>query len=163
MKKENDRVRLSDAEAERAAGALYALAGDAPAQVLLALAQAMYDMTESGDYGTGLSRVLRYHFPAPAENPPDACRKAVREVFYGGRKRNGGWKIYQICPFERYADGKGVPKLHLLAPFFERYDYLGCDRLSRKRGFIYFGRRKKCAVRVGSFALRAAAQKNLLI
>ena len=42
-------------------------------QALLAIGQTMLDMTESGRYGTGLNRVLFYHFTSPEKHYHHEC------------------------------------------------------------------------------------------
>ncbi len=124
---------------------------------LLAVAQAMSDMTESGKFGKDLSRVLRNHFRAPAETFHRECLMAVRDVFVGGVKRNPQWKILQIRPFEGYADDCGEPDRERSQALRAKYRYLGKDSVSEKDGRFYFGKRKIYRVNVCEYKLRSNA------
>lgn len=125
---------------------------------LLAIVQSMVDMTESGKFGTGLNRVLRYHFPAPAENYHPECLKAVEDVFLKGRRRNPEWQILQIRSFARYADENGEPDREKTEALNEKYRYLGKDGVSKKRGRFYFGKKKVYRVELGRYKLRSNAR-----
>ena len=101
---------------------------------LLGVAQAMLDMTKSGRFGTGLDRVLRYHFAPPKERFSDECLDAVFRVFLEGERRDPSWVILAVrtAPFFLSAarEARGG------------YEYLGCDIVDPFRGNRYYGVRR---------------------
>ncbi len=124
---------------------------------LLGIAQSMSDMTESGRFGTGLTRVLRYHFPSPEEDYHPECLRAVEDVFVKGKLRNPSWKILQIRPFAGYVDESGNPDPVKTEELRGKYCYLGKDGISEKRGRFYFGKKQTYRVKVGLYKLRSNA------
>ena len=128
---------------------------------LLAIAQAMYDMTESGYFGRDLDTVLRVHFCKENDGYHPACLKAVEDVFVKGRRRCADWKIYQFRSFSRYAAADGSPDVEKLAALFENYDYLGKDGISRRWGHFYFGKKKLYRVQVGAYVRESGAVRVL--
>lgn len=131
---------------------------------LLGIAQAAHDMEKSGQFGTGLSRVLRCYFPLPAAFPHDESIEAVREVFLGGKRRNEEWKILAFLPISKYRNRKSdlpVPDRKKAAHFFEKYDYLGFDKVNSGEGFFYFGEVRRWSAEVGSYILQSNADRAL--
>ena len=124
---------------------------------LIGIAQALYDMTKDGRFGTGLSRVARYHFAAPKERWHPVCLNAVEEVFLRGVKRNADWQILSLCTFSECADRHGEPDEKKAEDLLEKYDYLGKDAASRSEGIFYFGRKRKYRVCPERYILRENA------
>ena len=121
--------------AGRIAGVLEAEAGyftGKRREGLLGVAQAMLDMTKSGRFGTGLDRVLRYHFAPPKERYSEECLDAVFRVFLEGQRRDPSWTILSVrsAPFLIPAGKKD---------FGGGCEYLGCDMLDPFRGKRYYG------------------------
>lgn len=126
---------------------------------LLAIAQTMRDMTESGRFGSSLERVLKNHFCRGNEQYNPKCLKAVEDVFIKGILRNDDWRIYQFRSFAKYGVGQGEPDMDKLAPLFEKYQYLGKDGISEGWGHFYFGKKRIYRVQIGAYRLRSNAQR----
>lgn len=126
---------------------------------LLAIAQTMVDMTESGSFGNSLEKVLEYHFCKGNERYDPRCLQAVEDVFVKGKRRNADWRIYQFRSFAKYAAEDGSPDGKKLASLFESYDYLGKDGISPRWGHFYFGKKKLYRVQVGAYVKEAGARR----
>ena len=120
-------------------------------QALLAIGQTMLDMTESGHYGTGLNRVLFYHFTSPEKHYHPECLETVRQVFLLGKKRDPDCHIYQFRSFYKYADKNGEPDEKKTASLRKELTYLGKDGFSDRWGHFYFGEKRSFQVQVGAY------------
>lgn len=158
----SEQTNVLGVPAGRIAGVIHAEGGvfagkNYPA--LLAIAQAMLDMTESGRFGTGLDRVLRYHFASPEEGYHPDCLKAVEDVFFGGIRRSEDWMILQFRSFSGYAKANGEPDEAKLSSVLAKYSYLGKDSISPRWGHFYFGKKRIYRVQVGAYRLRSNATR----
>lgn len=129
-------------------------------QALLAIGQTMLDMTESGRYGTGLNRVLFYHFTSPEKHYHPECLETVRQVFLLGKKRDPDWHIYQFRSFYKYADKNGEPDEKKTASLRKELTYLGKDGFSDRWGHFYFGEKRSFQVQVGAYFDKKYALKK---
>ena len=128
-------------------------------EALLAIAQTMRDMTESGRFGSSLEKVLKVHFCKGNESYHPRCLDAVEDVFVKGILRNPDWKIYQFRSYAKYSVGQGQPDTEKLSPLFEKYQYLGKDGISDRWGHFYFGKIRIYRVQIGAYRLRSNAQR----
>ena len=126
---------------------------------LLAIVQAMRDMTASGRFGDSLEKVLKVHFCPGNERYDPRCLEAVKDVFVKGRLRCEDWRIYQFRSYAKYGTSKGEPDMEKLAPLFEKYQYLGKDGISCRWGHFYFGKKRIYRVQVGAYRLRSNAKR----
>ena len=161
MKGLNGGTVILGVRAERIAAAIEGEIGtafDGSYDALLAIGQAMWDMTECGYFGKDLETVLSRYFTKGTGSPKPVCLRAVEDVFIRGKRRNPDWRIYRICIFDKGILPDGTPDFEKLVDLFESYDYLGTDLLGGGRGLVYFGRKKLYRVQVGAGCRQAQAQ-----
>lgn len=137
--------RIEDTTVERIAQVVYGEAGVIGSEnALLAVAQCIKDMRDTGQFGGSLTAVMKNNFDAYATNrvTTEAARKAVRDVFLNGKRRFPNDKILQFRSFTNYSDGQG----HMSSKcdsLLRRYDYLGEDHKDFRWGHFYFGKKGK--------------------
>lgn len=112
---------------------------------LVAVAQCIKDMLESGQWGKTITEVMQKNFSAYGnQTTTDEARQAVYDVFVNGKTRFADAKIFQFRSFTKYSDGKGNMDPVKCASLLQKYEYLGKDARDNKWGHLYFG--KKIAV-----------------
>lgn len=130
---------------------------------LIAIAQCMHDMLESGQYGKTLSAVLENNFYGiSCKETDDNCRQAVYDVFVKGKRRFPEAKILQFRSYTRYTDGSGNMDPEKCADLLKKYRFLGQDGISNQWGHLYFGKNlsvKEYRVQAGSFMDKSNAEK----
>ena len=135
--------KIEDTTVERIAQVVYGEAGVIGSEnALLAVAQCIKDMRDTGQFGGSLTAVMKNNFDAYTTNrvTTEAARKAVRDVFLNGKRRFPNDKILQFRSFTNYSDGQG----HMSSKcdsLLRRYDYLGEDHKDFRWGHFYFGRK----------------------
>ena len=135
------------------AGVVERVAGDFAGKnqgALRGVCQAMRDMEDSRLFGTGLRRVLRYHFPKASGRCDPACLTAVEEVFMNGISRCRDWKILGIA----YTDADGFDKGVIggrVRDMILKYGYLGADALQSGALLVYYGVLRRYKVEAGAF------------
>lgn len=107
---------------------------------LLAIAQCIYDLCETGEY-KNINDCLFRCFTAPSDILNDECLEASKAVFEQGEKRFDNAKILQFRSFVNYSDGKGNLDTSKCASLLNKYDYLGNDSISNQWGHFYFGKK----------------------
>lgn len=131
---------------------------------LVAVAQCIHDMLESGKYGNTITQVLENNYAAyGSKETSDDARQAVYDVFINGVRRFKDAKILQFRSFANYSDGKGNMDIKKCASLLEKYEYLGKDARNNKWGHFYFGYKnsetKNYTVQCGSFGKKSNAEK----
>lgn len=133
---------------------------------LLGVAQCIYDMWQSGQYGKTVTEVLQRNFAAyGSKETTDEARQAVYDVFCQGARRFPDAQILQFRSFTKYSDGAGNIDRQKCADLLSKYEYLGKDARDNRWGHLYFGRKiaapepvnKQIKVQAGSFVVKANA------
>lgn len=109
----------------------------------LAVAQCIFDMQDrNGEFGDTVGEVIKHNFSAYGnQNTNDLARKAVRDVFFNGKRRFKDARILQFRSFTKYSDGEGNMDKSKCASLLKKYEYLGKDAKNDKWGHLYFGQR----------------------
>lgn len=139
--------KIGDTTLYRISQVVYGEAGVIGSQnALRAVAQCVLDMYESGNYGSSLTDVMKHNFYAYSNNTAtsEEAKRAVYDVFIGGKRRFPNDKIYQFRSFTNYSDGnlKMNSKCDAL---LQKYDYLGEDHKDAHWGHFYFGKKGSAA------------------
>ena len=139
--------KIGDTTLFRIAQVVYGEAGVIGSQnALRAVAQCILDMHEGGSYGSSLTDVMKHNFYAYSNNTATSedAKRAVYDVFIGGKRRFPNDKIYQFRSFTNYSDGnlKMNSKCDTL---LQKYDYLGEDHKDAHWGHFYFGKKGSVA------------------
>lgn len=107
----------------------------------LGVAQCIYDMLESGQFGKTVTEVMERNFSAyGSKSTSDEARQAVHDVFCKGVKRFADAQIFQFRSL-KYSDGAGNMDKQKCASLLEKYEYLGKDIRNDTWGHLYFGRK----------------------
>lgn len=159
-------VAIGDSNVEAISKVVYGEAGVIKKyDALVAVAQCIKDMLESGGYGNTITQVLENNFSASgSKETSDDARQAVYDVFINGVRRFKDAKILQFRSFTNYSYGKGNMDTNKCAALLEKYKYLGKDARDNKWGHLYFGHKiatKMYVVQVGSFKSKSNAEKLL--
>lgn len=157
-------VAIDDSNVEAISKVVYGEAGVIKKyDALVAVAQCIKDMLESGGYGNTITQVLENNFSAYGnKETSDDARQAVYDVFINGVRRFKDAKILQFRSFTNYSDGNGNIDQNKCAALLAKYEYLGKDARDNKWGHLYFGHKiaaKTYVVQVGSFSNKSNAEK----
>ncbi len=163
-------VKISDSNVEAISKVVYGEAGVIRSyDALVAVAQCIHDMLESGQYGKTITEVMQHNFAAYGnKETTDEARQAVYDVFCQGRRRFPDAKILQFRSFTNYSDGCGEMDPAKCAAILQKYEYLGKDARDNRWGHLYFGCKvaatpepinKQAKVQAGSFTNKANADK----
>ncbi|MDO4324056.1 MAG: N-acetylmuramoyl-L-alanine amidase [Lachnospiraceae bacterium] len=164
-------VAIGDSNVEAISKVVYGEAGIIKSyDALVAVAQCIHDMLESGQFGKTITEVLQCNFSAyGSKDTTDKARQAVYDVFCQGKRRFTDAKILQFRSFTKYSDGCGNMDQAKCANLLAKYEYLGKDMRDTKWGHLYFGRKiavadpeplnKQIKVQAGSFSVKANANK----
>ncbi len=135
---------------------------------LVAVAQCIHDMLETGQYGKTITDVMENNFSAfGSKETTDDARQAVYDVFVKGARRFPDAQILQFRSFANYSDGKGNMDKKKCAELLKKYEYLGNDARNNQWGHLYFGHKTKAAepekkeyvVQCGSFIEKGNAER----
>lgn len=163
-------VFISDSNVEAISKVVYGEAGVIQSRNgFLGVAQCIYDMFQSGQFGKTVTEVMEHNFSAYGfKNTTDAARQAVYDVFCKDVKRFTNAQIMQFRSL-KYSDGSGNMDKQKCASLLEKYEYLGKDIRNNEWGHLYFGYKreltepeplnKKNKVQVGSFSSKENADK----
>ena len=111
---------------------------------LLGVAQCIYDMWKSRDFGNTLLDVMKSNFSAYGKDSvTDEAIQAVEDVFFNGKRRFSNAKILQFRSFTKYSDGNGNMDKTKCASLLTKYSYLGKDARNNEWGHLYFGIKDK--------------------
>ncbi len=163
-------VKISDSNVEAISKVVYGEAGVIRSyDALVAVAQCIHDMLESGQYGKTITDVMRCNFAAyGSKETTDEARRAVYDVFCQGKRRFADARILQFRSFTNYSDGCGEMNPAKCADLLKKYEYLGKDARDNRWGHLYFGRKvaaapepinKQIKVQAGSFTNKVNAEK----
>lgn len=136
-------MKLNEQELEQAARVVYAEGSVFVGKnrlALLAIAQCMHDLFNTGEYRS-FSDCLSRCFTASSSVLCDECVDIVRDVFERGEKRFSAAKILQFRSFTNYSDGQGNLDIEKCSNLLKSYDYLGSDSISLRWGHFYFGKK----------------------
>lgn len=133
----------------------------------LGVAQCIYDMLQSGQFGKTVTEVMEHNFSAyGSKNTSDEARQAVHDVFCKGVNRFADAQILQFRSL-KYSDGAGNMDEQKCASLLEKYEYLGKDIRNNEWGHLYFGHKleftvteplnKQNKVQAGSFKSKEKA------
>lgn len=162
-------VAIGDSNVEAISKVVYGEAGVIRSQdALVAVAQCIHDMLESGQFGKTVTAVMQSNFSAyGSKDTTDDARQAVYDVFCQGVRRFTDAKILQFRSFTNYSDGCGNMDKSKCASLLAKYEYLGKDARNNQWGHLYFGRKvavtdpeplnKQIKVQAGAFTVKANA------
>lgn len=163
-------IAIGDSNVEAISKVVYGEAGVIKSyDALVAVAQCIHDMAESGQYGKTITEVMQRNFSAyDSKETTDEARRAVYDVFRQGKRRFPDAKILQFRSFKNYSDGCGNMDKQKCASLLAKYEYLGKDARNNQWGHLYFGRKvavadpeplnKQIKVQAGSFKSKANAE-----
>lgn len=158
-------VVVGDSNVEAISKVVYGEAGIIRSrESLIAVAQCIKDMLESGGYGGTITQVLENNFSAcGSKETTDDAQQAVYDVFVNGVRRFRDAQILQFRSFTNYSDGNGNMDQKKCAALLEKYEYLGKDARDNNWGHLYFGHKVASTVtytvQAGSFAKKDNAEK----
>lgn len=162
-------VKIDDSNVEAISKVVYGEAGVIRSRdALLGVAQCIYDMRKSGQYGKTVTEVMQKNYSAyGSKDTTDAARQAVYDVFCNGVKRFTDAQILQFRSFTKYSDGNGNMDRAKCASLLAKYEYLGKDARDNQWGHLYFGHKiaaqqplnKQNKVQAGSFKSKTNADK----
>lgn len=160
-------IRIDDTNVEAISKVVYGEAGVIRTRdALLGVAQCIYDMWQSGQYGKTVSEVMERNYAAyGTKETTDEARQAVYDVFCRGVRRFQDAQILQFRSFTKYSDGAGNMDKTKCADLLAKYDYLGKDARDNHWGHLYFGHKaaaeekEQYIVQCGVFSDRANADK----
>ena len=134
-------IAIDDSNVEAISKVVYGEAGIIKSMdALVAVAQCIKDMWESGKFGKTISSVMQNNFSAYGnKSTTDDARQAVYDVFVGGKRRFKNAKILQFRSFTKYSDGKGNMDPAKCASLLQKYEYIGKDARDNQWGHLYFG------------------------
>lgn len=160
-------IRIDDSNVEAISKVVYGEAGVIRSyNALLGVAQCIYDMWQSGQYGKTVTEVMQRNFAAyGSKETTEEARQAVYDVFCQGVRRFPDAQILQFRSFTKYSDGAGNMDKQKCADLLEKYEYLGKDARDNRWGHLYFGQKasapepvnKQTKVQAGSFDVKANA------
>lgn len=165
-------IAIGDSNVESISKVVYGEAGVIKSyDALVAVAQCIHDMLESGQFGKTITEVMQRNFSAyGSKETTDEARQAVYDVFYQGARRFPDAKILQFRSFTNYSDGCGNMDKQKCASLLAKYEYLGKDARNNQWGHLYFGQKvaavdpeplnKQIKVQAGSFSVKANADKQ---
>lgn len=155
-------VTIGDSNVEAISKVVYGEAGVIKSyNALVAVAQCIHDMWESGNYGNTITQVMENNFTNNNKETTEDARQAVYDVFVNGVRRFKNAKLLQFRSFTNYSDGNGNIDRKKCADLLEKYKYLGKDAKNNKWGHLYFGQKitaKTYTVQVGSFKKKSNAE-----
>lgn len=167
-------IRIDDSNVEAISKIVYGEAGIIKTyDALLAVAQCIKDMLESGQFGKTVTQVMENNFSAyGSKETTDDARQAVYDVFINSKKRFDNAKIYQFRSFKKYSDGNGNIDLIKCSSLLQKYEYLGKDARNNEWGHFYFGKLIEAPkdpikpsttykVQVGSFSNKKNAENQV--
>ena len=162
-------VKIDDSNVEAISKIVYGEAGVIRSyNALLGVAQCIYDMWQSGQYGKTVTEVMEHNFAAfGSKETTDEVRQAVYDVFCKGVRRFPDAQVLQFRSFTKYSDGAGNLDKQKCADLLSKYEYLGKDARDNRWGHLYFGHKTNSAqqdcsefiVQAGSFRSRENAEK----
>lgn len=163
-------IQIGDSNVEAISKVVYGEAGVIRSyDALVAVAQCIHDMLESGQYGKTITEIMQRNFAAyGSKETTDEARQAVYDVFCQGKRRFPDARILQFRSFTNYSDGAGNMDPAKCAALLQKYEYLGKDARDNRWGHLYFGRKvtvqpepinKQTKVQAGSFTNKANADK----
>lgn len=157
-------AQIGDSNVEAVSKVVYGEAGIIKSRdALVAVAQCIKDMLESGKFGSTITQVMERNFADNNKETTDEARQAVYDVFFNGVRRFKDAKILQFRSFTKYSDGKGDMDPVKCAALLEKYEYLGKDARDNNWGHLYFGHKisakKMYTVQAGSFRNKSNAEK----
>ena len=162
-------VKIDDSNVEAISKVVYGEAGVIRSyNALIGVAQCIYDMWQSGQYGKTVTEVMERNFAAfGSKETTDEARQAVYDVFCQGARRFPDAQILQFRSFAKYSDGTGSIDREKCADLLSKYEYLGKDARDNRWGHLYFGRKiaapepinKQLKVQAGSFDSKDNADK----
>ena len=134
-------IAIGDSNVEAISKVVYGEAGIIKTKdSLVAVAQCISDMLESGKFGKTITEVMQKNFSAYGnKDTTDDARQAVYDVFVNGKRRFENAKILQFRSFAKYSDGKGNMNPVKCASLLQKYEYIGKDARDNKWGHLYFG------------------------
>lgn len=136
--------KIGDSTVEEISKVVYGEAGIIGSyNAFLAVAQCIFDMQDrNGEFGDTIGEVIKHNFSAYGnQTTNDLARKAVRDVFFNGKRRFKDARILQFRSFTKYSDGEGNMDKSKCANLLAKYEYLGKDAKNNKWGHLYFGQR----------------------
>ena len=136
-------VAIGNSNVEAISKVVYGEAGIIKSEdALVAVAQCIKDMLESGQYGKTVTEVIEKNFSAYGNQiTTDEARQAVYDVFVNGKRRFKDALIFQFRSFKKYSDGSGNMDKRKCAALLEKYEYLGKDARDNEWGHLYFGKK----------------------
>jgi hypothetical protein len=164
-------IVIGDSNVEAISKVVYGEAGVIRStDALVAVAQCIHDMLESGQFGKTVTAVMQGNYSAyGSKETTDEARQAVYDVFCQGKRRFTDAKILQFRSFTNYSDGAGNMDKTKCAALLGKYEYLGKDARNNQWGHLYFGQKVSAAdpepinkqnkVQAGSFSEKANAEK----
>lgn len=157
-------VQIGDSNVEAVSKVVYGEAGIIKSRdALVAVAQCIKDMLESGKFGSTITQVMERNFTDNNKETTDEARQAVYDVFFNDVRRFKDAQIMQFRSFTKYSDGKGNMDPVKCAALLEKYEYLGKDARDNNWGHLYFGHKitskKMHTVQAGSFMQKTNAEK----
>lgn len=134
-------IAIGDSNVEAISKVVYGEAGVIQSyDALIAVAQCIHDMLQSGQFGKTITEVMQRNFSAyGSKETTDDARQAVYDVFCHGKRRFSGAQILQFRSFTKYSDGCGHMDKNKCASLLAKYEYLGKDARNNQWGHLYFG------------------------
>lgn len=136
-------IAIDDSNVEAISKVVYGEAGIIKTtDALVAVAQCIKDMLESGRFGKTITEVMEKNFSAYGnKDTTDEARQAVYDVFMNGKRRFEDAQIFQFRSLKKYSDGSGNMDKQKCAALLEKYEYLGKDARDYEWGHLYFGKK----------------------
>lgn len=162
-------IVVSDSSIEEISKVVYGEAGVIHSyDALLGVAQCIYDMWKSGQFGQTVTEVMQRNYAAYGrQETTEEAYKAVHDIFCKEKRRFPEAQILQFRSFTKYSDGTGNIDRQKCADLLNQYEYLGKDARDNRWGHLYFGHKtnsvqQDCSqflVQAGSFRSRENAEK----
>jgi len=134
-------IAIGDSNVEAISKIVYGEAGIIRSyDSLMGVAQCIYDMLDSGQFGKTVTEVMQKNYSAyGSKETTDEARQAVYDVFCLGKRRFPDTKVLQFRSLTKYSDGNGNMDTQKCASLLEKYEYLGKDVRDNHWGHLYFG------------------------